>query len=1408
MSSEIPSVLSIDIGSVAITIAQVGYDGKLLKHAYKFHHGKVLETLDGMENGFILSTVKAVVSPSVGNWFNKKVLHYDPQISIIASTKYFYPNAHSLLFVGAGRFQLIAFNEDGSYSHSVSNTSCAAGTGSFLDQQANRLNLQSIEDLVEIANANKDILPEIASRCAVFAKTDLVHAQQAGYSRGAICDSLCRGLAKNIADTLFTESVPSGQLVFAGGVALNSAVMRHLEHILDHPLEVNEFPHLLGAIGAGILFLEEKELKNEFSGLKSFKDLINTEVEEKEYFNAPLTMKLSKYPEFTSEETYDFVPSLVKHSREIQVEIYHDIRNESDLPVLMGIDIGSTSTKAVLMDEGNELFAGLYTYTNGDPLNATKALFEAIDSLGKDRNIEFSFEGVGTTGSGRKFIGELIGADLIIDEITAHAQAAYQMNPKTDTIIEIGGQDAKFTLMKEGRVTFAQMNSVCAAGTGSFIEEQAQKLGIKVSEISHLAEGASSPLASDRCTVFMERDINHYLNQGYKVKEILASTLHSVRENYLQKVANVASIGEQVCFQGATAKNKALVAAFEEKLGKEIFVSRYCHLTGALGTALMIQEEMRVESKFKGLDLYKHDIPVTTETCEYCNNRCRISLADVNGTKVAYGFLCGRDYDTEKFVDKNVSGFDLLKERKKILSIPGFVDKKRTITIGLPATLHLFDELSLWETFFNKLGIKTRTSRQYTSPLKEGKRLAGAEFCAPMHAMHGHVAWLADQTDYIFLPVYIEARDKQGSKEANYCYYTQFSPSVASLINDTIKEKCLVPYINWSKGEDHVVKILHSKLKEIIPGRIELREVRRAYVEAVKVQLDQKSKLKQLYITEKRDVDEVKVVLIGRPYLILSKSLNKGIPDIFAGMGIKTFYQDMIPYEQQDVLDIDYLLRAFPWHFATKTLEITRVIAKTKNVYPVFMTAFKCAPDSFVLDYFKKMLDEQGKPYLVLQLDEHDSNVGYETRIEAGIRAFRNHSKMQSEPDRILSPVLSRPETLLSKEKIVLFPNWDNIAGKFIVANLRRTGYDAKLLEHNELSMKKSMVHNSGQCLPINIVAQEYMDYITKYELNPANTILWMTEAQLTCNIRMYPQYIKTLLEKHGNGMEKASVYSGEISHLEISVNTTYYAYFAYMLGGLLRRLANKLRPYEVVKGDTDRALSFSTQVIEQAFLGNETLDNALSWSMKQFDEVKVTSVKKPLVAIFGDLFVRDNDLMNQQIIKTIEDAGGEVINTPYNDYTKITIENVIRRRIASGKNLEAIGFRTLLSGLKYIEKRYYKHFEKYLGNYSEIDARKLEKNLDKFNINLYHSGESYDNILKIFHILDKYPEVSLFVQTNPAFCCPSLITEAMKTKIYEATGVPIVTITYDGTSEQKNDVVIPYIHSMKNKYKVKSKEV
>ncbi len=1393
MNTENQKVFGLDAGSVMISLAELDMEGNVLRSVYIPHDGKPAETLIKVLKEADWKGVKGIAATSSTMDVMPGIKKYDSRVAAISSARRFFEDMDALLNVGGEKFFLTTFGKDGSYRNLRSNTSCAAGTGGFLDQQAKRLNLRDSAELSARALANRGDIPKIASRCSVFAKTDIIHSQQEGYSLEEICDGLCLGLANNIADTLLENGEEYSRVVFCGGVARNKAVIKHLNKRLDNELLVHEYSHIFGALGAAFLLLEEGvgEITAEFSP-----DSLRTpEDGEKEYYYEPLRLELSEYPDFDGLEHYNFGPS--NGAREVEVDIYEDLEPEKEYGVFMGIDIGSTSTKAILIDSGFKPVIGLYTRTSGRPITAVQSIFEAVSDIQDKKGLVFRFEGVGTTGSGRKFIGKLIGADLILDEISAHARAAVDLNPAVDTIIEIGGQDAKFTTLRNGVVTFSQMNTVCAAGTGSFIEEQAVKLGVLLSEYSSLAEGSRAPLASDRCTVYMERDINHYLNQNYSVREILATALFSVRENYLQKVASEGSIGNNIVFQGATAKNRALVAAFEQKLKKPVFVSRYCHLTGALGAAITASEEKEEKTSFKGLALYKENIPVRSEICDLCRNNCRIRVATVMDEEVAYGFLCGRDYQTKKYIKKEKVP-SLLKVRSGAVSSlkkPDvfFEDKGRETVVGIPAGLQLFEELPLWERFFSELGIKTVTSRSFNSVISYGKEAAGAEFCAPMTAYHGHVRYVAERSDVVFLPTYIESgRDRRNPKRLRkFCYYTQFSSTVAGAMEiGGARIRSMMPLINYRSSVLKIKYELLKALKEFFPD-ITFREVFSAYDSAFKYYSSVKGGMKKLY-SDPGD-GALKVLLLGRPYTVLSPAMNKGIPDFFAELGVETVFQDSLPDGKDIDSDVDRLLDLFHWSFAADILEAADFCVKTEGLYPVFITSFKCSPDSFVLEYFKRIMDRHEKPYLILQLDEHDSNVGYETRIEAGIRAFRNHLKYRKQDSgvRKFLPVAPEVNTGL-KGKTLLLPNWDPLVIPLVAANLRNAGIDARVLEETPRMIAASMKMNTGQCIPVNVIAHEYVSYVREHNLDPSKTALWMAKSGWACNIAMYPAFIKSLIEKEG--LPDAGVYTGELTMVEISPVVSVKAYFAYMFGGNLKKIGCMIRPYEINKGETDKVIAESARILEKAFLGEYGFEDAVKMVISKIDSIPYRKTYRPKVAIFGDLYVRDNEVMNQNLISYIEDAGGEVILTPYNEYAKIISGATFKRWLKKKSIPHVVIFKTLLRAMELLESRYHSHFEKYVGKSFSSKNPQAEEDLARFNIRIEQEGESYENILKIFRILKTHPDVSLFVQTNPAFCCPSLITEAMSREIEAVTGVPILTITYDGTEAPKNDVIIPYL--------------
>ncbi|MBN1501311.1 MAG: CoA activase [Spirochaetes bacterium] len=1390
-------VIGIDIGSIAVSIAIVNENYEITYSDYTFHNGEIEKTLFEMFAGINSKSITNIaITSSTPDIFTNAV-KFDMRISYIEAVKRLYPDAASLLIVGGEKFGLIQFDDKKNYLNYKSNTSCAAGTGSFLDQQARRLNISSISEFSKIAHSNTGAIPKIASRCAVFAKTDLIHAQQEGYSAEEICDGLCYGLSKNITDTLFTSKKPGTPLVFAGGVSKNKAVIKHLKNLLSIDIITDDFSHLYGAAGACFTFLKEEK----FTGTKGI-DLpasIKTAAKEKEYHHEQLKLKLSDYPDFITYEKFDFQSTHKPASTPVETDIYVQLEEGKTYDVYLGIDIGSTSTKAAIIDEDRNVLIGLYTRTSGRPLEACQTIFETINYISNQKKAAFRFNKTATTGSGRKFIGSIIGADLALDEITAHAAAALQLDVDVDTIIEIGGQDAKFTTLKDGRVTFSIMNNVCAAGTGSFIEEQAKKLNVPLADYSKRAEAVKSPLSSDRCTVFMERDINHFISDGFSVDEVLASVLHSVRENYLTKVAIPQNIGSKIFFQGATAKNRALVAAFEQKLNKPIIVSKYCHLTGAIGCALKSMEIEESKTAFRGIDLYRENIPIHTEICNLCNNHCKIRIADINGEKCAYGFLCGRDYETKQFVNRNTSGYDLLKSRAMAFSFKSKTEFREQISIGIPYALYLVEEMPLWRKFFDNLSIRTITSEPHKDAVREGKLLSGAEFCAPMAAIQGHTKYLFDKCDFIFIPVYLEQKgDLKNEIRRNYCYYSQYASSIVKSIDLFYqKDKILSPVIRSLQNSLFMKNELLKMLKPLLKENISFLQVSAAYDNAFQFFTEKQSDLKKIFIKESSKEDNLKVILLGRPYTILNRHMNNNIPEIFGRQGIKAFYQDMLTYDENSTARIKPMLDFFHWHYAVKILESAEYIANTKGLYPVFITSFKCSPDSFTIDYFKKIMDSYNKPYLILQLDEHDSSVGYETRIEAAVRSFKNHFEKSGENESIpvsFTTDVIYKKTAALKSKTILFPNWDKYTCPLICSILNSKGFKAEPIDESEKTIFGSLQINTGQCIPLTAILFNAIEHIKHHKLKAEDCAIWIFDSSISCNIRMYPYYMEKLLENYEEEYRKLSVFNGEFLFKDFGISTSVEVYFAYLFGGFLRKAGCKIRPYEVNRGETDKVLEKCIALCESMFKYGIDKEKIAEDMVAMLEKIETVSGNRTKVAIFGDLYARDNDIFNMNLIRVIEENGGEAITTPYSDYGKIISSPYFKKWLKEGRYLDSATGKVLKETVKVLEGKYVKIFKRIVEDIDHDPEVPAENILPLLDVQLENTGESMDNVLKIFSLIKNYPDINLFVQTNPAYCCPSLVTQAMAERIEKVTSIPVLTIEYDGTGANVNESIIPYL--------------
>ena len=1466
--------LGVDVGSASVGCILLDAAGDVRKSCYTFHHGDIHGCLHRLLSRLPLQRIAQFGINPQGKRFFRFGETVNEQVALIRAVRRMHPHIQAILHIGAEKFGLILLDEKGRYKRFLSNTGCAAGTGSFLDQQASRLGLKDAAELSDLADRFKGEPPRIATRCAVFAKTDLIHAQQKGYGLDAICAGLCEGVARNILDTVTRGLEFPEQFIVTGGVALNAKVKSYLQSLTGRTLKPIPHPELAVAQGIALVVATADESATAIRtsqrsasdapkpssaphpatrrspGACSADDLLYEKSEERQYYYQPLSdlpYRMDDAPRFLHTEKND-----------VETDIYVEPGGET-LPASLGIDIGSTSTKAILMGPDRSMLVGLYTRTRGRPIEAVQRILSEIASIEKTFGVEYAFLSAGTTGSGRKFIHRVLRSDLALDEISAHARAAVHLHPEIDTIIEIGGQDSKFTVIDRGRVVFSVMNTVCAAGTGSFLEEQAQRLGVSLEGYSEAAEQAHAPLTSDRCTVFMERDLNHMLHLGYKRDELLAAALHSVRDNYLTKVAHLQKIGEVITFQGATARNRALVKTFERKLGRPVLVSPYCHLTGAMGVCLtLLDRNVKLNHRFRK-QFAKEKIVVTEVVCTECRNHCKLNRLVIGDDEILWGHLCGKEEGLS-----DVSGLEtmgLIRNRDRILSDPSFPKKPRIqipvkvhlpvrlnipapplpgsiekakeavgrlqqkfdfriprvrlfgsdprskpkrsgsdiagpdITVGLPNTLYFIDTLPMWRKFFTDLGFRIVLSKTYKKTLEKGKHIAGAEFCTPISLLHGHADALLNRCDYLFMPVILQHRTPTTPK--SYCYYSNYA---VSLIQNNHVLRCadriIAPLLRTDESFERQAHKIYAAFPEGMREFSSPEKIRSVLRQSYRW-FQEKQRLLQKTTQEALEtMDELGVILLGRPYLILDDGVNNRIPHRLAGMGLPILYQDMLAYEDTRIETSRDIVSWNHWFYGDMILRAAETIAQSPHIFPVYLTAFKCAPDSFLVPYFRDVLDRYGKPYLILQLDEHHSVEGYDTRLESAVETFRNFR----EGKRKIRPVSVSVKRQMEK-KTYLLPNFDPVSTKLVCAAFLGHGIQALPILETEETVKASVRLNDGQCLPISALAQAIAHSIRVYRLPPEETAVYVSSvSRLSCNFPQYPVFLAQLLERLGEGMEKIDVYATTPAMAGLSIPTLIDVYQGYLLGGLLNRLVCRIRPREARTGSTDTLLETAVQDLGSVIRFGGDREALFEDIVDRFGRIEQRTGTEdlPKAAIIGDLYVRDNSVFNQNLTREIEAAGAEVITTPYNDIIRLTSAKHLKILAADGDYLLLALHKALLSATHRFDRKYFEIAAPVLKDKLPDFSKDFSGRLSSYHLTIKHLGESAQNVLKIFHLLDHYPDLRLFVHVNPVFCCPALVSESLFKKVEQDTGVPIVSITYDGTQTPHNRVLAPYLYYLR----------
>jgi predicted CoA-substrate-specific enzyme activase len=1404
----------LDIGSLYLGAVLLEED-RVEARAYREHKGDIAAALRE-----ILS------DPALAGWQAAGVTGslpepapgiLDPALAVIEGARFLLPGCRNVFSVGGESFALILYDPEGRYREHSVNPPCASGTGSFIEQQARRLGL-SVEELDRKAAEHRGRCPRIATRCAVFAKTDIVHAMQEGHSLEAVCAGLCEGLAATLADSLVKGRELSEPVGIVGGVARNAAIVAALGRALGKTVLAPAHAHLAGAIGAALLGREERldieMLLRGSSRRRTTRPPLPSGV--------PAAGAAAEVKPGMDAGGFDF-----RQDGEVEVMLPAGTARAANPAArgaaaaagplagqkagfhYLGVDVGSTSTKSVLLDERGKFVGGFYTATAGRPVEAMRKLLASMHAVHGDGMEAGRLAAAATTGSGRAMIRELFQAEMAIDEITAHARAAVHLDPAVDTILEIGGQDSKFTRLRDGEVYFSTMNYACAAGTGSFIEEQALRLGVSLERFAAMASGSEAPYTSDRCTVYMERDLGLLLAEGWSSEAVAAAVLHSVRDNYLSKVVGRSPLGEHIVFQGATGRNPALVAAFEQRLARPIHVSPFCHLTGAMGAALLAREAFAEARGRKSAFLREAGgIELSQEACALCANRCLLTVASVEGRRAGWGMKCGREYAARKRAEETPAA----PERRFTEAMRPLLEAQPAglaqMRIGLPVALYGASLYPLWRLFLTRLGFRVEASRAGRSTLERGKSLVNSDFCAPMVAAHGHVEQLVEAgVDYLFFPAVINEHDpelegdlafRKKKSDDYFCYYSQYLPTIAAKLTTLeLGERLLSPLVFFHrKSLEEVARDIHAELARAFPDlgleqTLEaLTEARRRYDEARAAWRASAAGAlgagAGAPASERTQPGRPRVVLLGRPYVVFDPALNLGLPRKLEELGAEVFWQEELELEAFQPAYARKYLQRMHWHYGKQILKAAEFSAATPGLYAVFLTCFRCSPDAFLISYVKDICERYGKPFLVLQLDEHASDVGYTTRLEAGLRSFANHLRREPlgaaarpQPTRLRDDALQAGDT-------VLVPYLDRLISRFYADSFERAGYPAVVLRADEKALNTGYRYASGgECLPLVSIIGGAIDRLREGGLEPARTFFFMPTSCYACNFPQFTVLAELAFRSAGLGGVKIGQINSMAMSERLPQSVAARLFESNIAAGLLYKLRYRIKPYEARAGQTLEVLERAVEQVSATLRGGGDLRAVLAKAVEEFRAIPrdESAGRRPRVAVLGDLYVKYSEVSNQRVLELVEGQGGELVLPSMTEYAFCYYYADTRFYGDDPRH-----YRLLRS----IESRYEKLAEDLIGEQLEPDFAECARLMEAWRVKHFIVGETSINLGRALYYLE-HGGAEAILHLNPMFCCPGVVTASIYRKMQEDYGVPIVDLFYEGTGNP-NRILIPHL--------------
>jgi len=1250
--------LGINIGSTSLKMVLFEYDGsvesgKAVWSASVPHEGDfsaAVRTL--LAQGKIPENIPALVTGNEGRFMFDLSGTLEP-LCVEAALRTLGIKADAVVSMGGEDLIVYSLDSGGKIINSFSGNKCASGTGEFLKQQLARMDM-TLDDIDKVSGSAK--VYSLSTRCSVFMKSDCTHRlNKREATKDDIVLSLSDVMAVKVIDFLKRAKVTSGRVVLSGGITLNRHIIRFIrEKAPQIEFIIPDTAPMFEALGAAALAPQSG------SPLPSFGKLLR-----------PNNVR------------FGTLGALRDWQNKVKFFDKPDGKVRADHAYILGVDGGSTTTKACLVDmQTDEIAASHYGRTHGDPVKALKECLAIIqDKIVADtgsKNIDIRL--VSTTGSSREILGVFLETPGVYNEIIAHSVGTTFFDREVETIFEIGGQDAKYVLLKNGVPIDYAMNEACSAGTGSFLEESASgDLSIhSAKDIGPIALDANSPCKfGEHCSAFINSDIRKAVQQGAGRENITAGIVCSIVSNYLNRVVGNRTIGAKIFLQGGVAKNPAVPLAFAMLLDKEILVPPSPELMGCFGVALLAKRKhdagLLAEKRIVIDEIINREIGYERVfTCQSCENLCPIQVLNVNSNKYMFGGRCNKYTNMRKQV-RDVPVFDYVEKRQRMLfeeyAAPGIDNPKdadvktasaKSYTVGIPRAFSVHTLYPLYSWFFHELGIETFLS---TEVAHEGVARSESTYCFPAEIAHGAVQDCLDKNaDYVLLPHFRDMPSYEEEIHANFCPITQGLPYyIEKAFPDIDKKRWLPLVVSFKFGEEKALELFCQMTKLLGIGENETKaafrtawDKQRAYFAAVQ-------KMGVEALDEARKSNRPVICTLGRPYNAFTPEANMGIPRKFTSRGYSIIPFDILPFHDEEIFPNMY------WYYGQQDVKSANLLKKEDNVYLTFVTNFSCAPDSFILHYIKWLMGQ--KPFLVLELDSHSADAGIDTRVEAfldiidGYRAKKNEIESERYDNgwRFVSekqPSGSfelRVDNVKTGEKVsiagnkrvkLLLSNMGAISTEYMGAAVRGLGYNAEALPvATSKTVQIARAHASGkECVPSHLVLGSALEFFfsEKYRKDELY-LLFVPITTGPCRTGQYYVFYENLFRDMRMENVVVFILSADNSYTELGSDFAKQMWIGLVLSDYLKDIQCSLK---ACAEEPAKAIEEFEHLWRKVMHAVEHNPNSLWKELRHAASgIKKIPLKRklagcPRVLIVGEIYVRRDDFAVGELIDLMSERG------------------------------------------------------------------------------------------------------------------------------------------------------------------------